>query len=170
MSSESRVYRTLFLCTGNSARSIMAEALLNKLGNGRFVAFSAGSQPTGIVNPTAIEVLRRFDFPIAGLESKSWERFSGPQAPTIDFVFTVCDRAAAESCPTWPGQPMHAHWGIADPAACAGDELERLQAFRQAFAELERRISLFVALPLNALDTLALQSELDAIGRDGDSS
>ncbi len=160
-----RHYQVLFLCTGNSARSIFAEAILNRAGRGRFKAFSAGSHPRGEVHPLALDLLRRLNFSTEGLRSKSWEEFSAAPAPLMDFVFTVCDRAAAELCPLWPGQPMTAHWGVADPAAAQGDDFERLQAFRTAFKELENRIEIFVSLPLASLDRLKLQRQLDAIGR-----
>jgi len=158
-------FHVLFLCTANSARSIMAEAILARAAPARFAALSAGSHPAGAVHPTALELLARLEFPTAGLRSKSWDEFAAPAAPRLDFVFTVCDRAAAETCPVWPGQPMTAHWGIADPVRGDGDELARLQRFRTAFAELERRIDLFVNLPFAALDGLRLQQALDDIGR-----
>jgi arsenate reductase len=160
-------YNVLFLCTGNSARSIIGECLINRLGRGRFHGFSAGSHPKGEVHPLAIEVLRRNNFVTDGLRSKDWGEFAAPVAPRMDFVFTVCDNAAAEVCPVWPGQPMTAHWGIADPAAVEGDEVARMMAFRQALRELEHRIDIFVNLPLASLDRLKLQDRLDAIGRSG---
>ncbi len=160
-----RVYNALFLCTGNSARSILAEAILGKDGAGRFRAFSAGSQPKGTVNPLALQVLESRGYPTAGLRSKSWEEFSGPGAPVMDFVFTVCDNAASETCPVWPGQPMTAHWGIEDPAAVAGTDVQRLAAFEMAFYYLDKRIALFRNLPIRSLDELALGTRLDAIGR-----
>jgi arsenate reductase len=160
-------YNVLFLCTGNSARSIIGECLINRLGRGRFHGFSAGSHPKGEVHPLAIEVLRRNNFVTDGLRSKDWGEFAAPGAPQMDFVFTVCDNAAAEVCPVWPGQPMTAHWGIADPAAVEGDEVTRMMAFRQALRELEHRIDIFVNLPLASLDRLKLQDRLDAIGRSG---
>jgi arsenate reductase len=160
-------YNILFLCTGNSARSIIGECLINRLGRGRFHGFSAGSHPKGEVHPLAMEVLRRNNFVTDGLRSKDWEEFAAPGAPQMDFVFTVCDNAAAEVCPVWPGQPMTAHWGIADPAAVEGDEVTRMMAFRQALRELEHRIDIFVNLPLASLDRLKLQDRLDAIGRSG---
>ena len=160
-------YNILFLCTGNSARSIIGECLINRLGRGRFHGFSAGSHPKGEVHPLAIEVLRRNNFVTDGLRSKDWGEFAAPGAPRMDFVFTVCDNAAAEVCPVWPGQPMTAHWGIADPAAVEGDEVTRMMAFRQALRELEHRIDIFVNLPLASLDRLKLQDRLDAIGRSG---
>lgn len=162
---EARPYHVLFLCTGNSARSIMAEGLLNAMGRGRFVAHSAGSAPAGQVNPHAIELLKAKRVPVEGLRSKPWDEFAAPGAPALDLVFTVCDNAAGEVCPLWPGQPMTAHWGVADPAAVAGSEADQRRAFFRAFTELERRISLLVNLPLEKLDTLALQRQLDGIGR-----
>ena len=159
------VYNVLFLCTGNSARSIIGESLINRLGRGKFRGFSAGSHPRGEVHPLAIEILRRNNFPTEGLRSKDWAEFAAPGAPVMDFVFTVCDRAAAEVCPVWPGQPMTAHWGIADPAAVEGDEVTRMMAFRQAFRELEHRVGIFLSLPLASLDRLKLQKKLDDIGR-----
>jgi arsenate reductase (thioredoxin) len=158
-------FNVLFLCTGNSARSIMAEAVLNAVGNGRFRAFSAGSHPTGIVNPFALELLEKSGFTTHRLRSKDWIEFSRPGAPFMHFVFTVCDRAAAESCPVWPGKPMTAHWGVHDPAAVQGDDAAKRAAFLRAFTELDRRISLFVELPLEALGQLALKQKLDEIGR-----
>jgi arsenate reductase (thioredoxin) len=155
----------LFLCTGNSARSIMAEALLNHLGRGRFRAFSAGSQRTGRVNPLALATLERNHLPTAGARSKSWDEFATPGAPPLHFVFTVCDRAAQETCPFWPGHPMTAHWGVADPAAVEGSDQEKERAFSLAFRELSARIGIFSSLPLAALDELAIKRELDAIGR-----
>ncbi len=158
-------YNVLFLCTGNSARSIMAESLVNHWGRGRFRGFSAGSHPGGSVQPLALELLRRVHLPTDGLRSKSWDEFAAPGAPAMDFVFTVCDNAAAEVCPVWPGQPMTAHWGVPDPAAVAGDEATRMSAYRRAFRELENRIKVFVSLPIASLDRLRLQQKLDAIGR-----
>ena len=163
-----RIYNVLFLCTGNSARSIIAEKLIDRLGRGRFRGFSAGSRPTGEVNPLAIEVLRRNNFVTEGLRSKDWAEFAEPGAPKMDFVFTVCDNAAAEECPVWPGQPMTAHWGIPDPAKAEGDEVMRMLAFRQALGSLERRISIFTSLPLDKLDRLKLQQRLDEIGQTRD--
>ena len=160
-----RSYNVLFLCTGNSARSILAEAILDKLGGGRFRAYSAGSHPAGRVNPFAIDLLTRHEMPVADLRSKSWDEFAAPGAPAMDFVFTVCDSAAGEVCPVWPGQPMTAHWGVEDPAAVAGDDETRALAFFTAFSQLQRRIALFAALPLAKLDRLALQTELNAIGK-----
>ena len=162
-----RIFNVLFLCTGNSARSIIGECLIERLGRGRFRGFSAGSHPKGEVHPLAIEVLRRNNFVTENLRSKDWAEFAAPGAPPMDFVFTVCDNAAAEVCPVWPGQPMTAHWGIADPAAVEGDEVTRMMAFRQALRELEHRVDIFVNLPLASLDRLKLQDRLDAIGRSG---
>jgi arsenate reductase len=158
-------YNVLFLCTGNSARSIMAEALLNLRGAGRFQAFSAGSHPRGEVHPLAIEMLTRNHLPVEGLRSKSWDEFAMPDAPRLDFVFTVCDRAAAEVCPFWPSQPMTAHWGVQDPAEVAGSETEQARAFQRTFRELDARIMNFTSLRLDSLDQLTLQRQLDAIGR-----
>jgi arsenate reductase (thioredoxin) len=159
-------YNVLFLCTGNSARSILAEALLNDsaIGQGRFRAFSAGSHPKGAVHPMALETLRANHLPTDGYRSKSWEEFSGPGAPPLDFVITVCDQAAAESCPVWPGQPMTAHWGIADPAAVQGSDDDKRRAFREAITHLRRRIDLLVSLPFERLDRLSLQERLRDIG------
>lgn len=158
-------FNVLFLCTGNSARSIMAEAILNSLAKGKFRAFSAGSHPTGRLNPFALELLERNRLSTQGVRSKDWSEFSQPGAPAMQFVFTVCDQAAAEPCPVWPGQPMTAHWGIQDPAAVQGPEEEKRKAFLKAYTELYRRISLFTALPFDALDRLALKAKLDEIGR-----
>ena len=158
------IYNVLFLCTGNSARSIMAEALLNYWGQGRFRAFSAGSFPKGAVHPLAIETLQRNRLPTDHLRSKSWNEFSAADAPEMQFVFTVCDNAAAEVCPVWPGQPMTAHWGIEDPAAATGTPDEKARAFTRAFWELDARIKIFTSLRLELLDRLALQKQLDAIG------
>ena len=154
----------LFLCTGNSARSILAEAYLNAAGKGRFVAYSAGSHPTGQVNPFALELLQKNRLSTAGARSKSWDEFARPEAPKLDFVFTVCDQAAGETCPVWPGQPMTAHWGIKDPAAVEGDDEIKRKAFFRAFSELTTRISLFLSLPMEKLDRLTLQKRLDEIG------
>jgi arsenate reductase (thioredoxin) len=160
-----RRFNVLFLCTGNSARSIMAEALVQRWGAGRFMGYSAGSHPTGKVNPWATELLRQMNFKTDGYRSKDWSEFSAPGAPHMDFVFTVCDRAAAEVCPVWPGQPMTAHWGVEDPAVVEGSEVEKSLAFRKAFRELENRIKIFVSLPLGSLDRLRLQERLHEIGR-----
>ncbi|MGE3246789.1 MAG: arsenate reductase ArsC [Beijerinckiaceae bacterium] len=159
-----QVYNVLFLCTGNSARSILAEAILTREGQGKFRAFSAGSQPKGEVHPMAISLLKRMNHPVDALRSKSWEEFAGPDAPKMDFVFTVCDNAANEACPIWLGQPMTAHWGIPDPAAVEGSESERNIAFADAYRMMSNRISIFVNLPLASLDRLKLQKQLDAIG------
>lgn len=159
-----RVYNVLFLCTGNSARSILAESILRKDGAGRFNAFSAGSQPKGAVNPFAVKTLAAYDYPTEGLRSKSWDEFAIPDAPEMNFVFTVCDNAAGEACPIWPGHPMTAHWGIEDPAAVEGAEAERQRAFNLAFRYLKTRISLLLALPIRKLDALALKSRLREIG------
>lgn len=162
---EGEAFNVLFLCTGNSARSIMAEAILNSLGKGRFHAYSAGSFPTGRVNPLAVELLQTNRIPTDGLYSKSWDEFARRGAPALDFVFTVCDQAAAEPCPVWPGQPITAHWGVPDPAAVEGNEEVRRKAFFSAYSALNRRISIFVSLPLAKLDRLALQDKLNQIGR-----
>ena len=159
-----RVYDVLFLCTGNSARSILAEAVLNHKGAGRFRAFSAGSRPNGTVNPFALALLQRMGISTEGLRSKGWDEFEQPGAPVLDFVFTVCDNAAGEVCPIWPGQPLTAHWGVADPAAVEGSDLDKTNAFRDAYAILQRRIDLFTSLPLASLDRLAIHHELRAIG------
>ncbi len=160
-----RVYNVLFLCTGNSARSVMAEAILNHLGEGRFRAYSAGSHPSGKVNPYALDAIRIAGMATGGLYSKSWDEFAVPGAPEIDFVFTVCDNAAGEVCPIWPGQPMTAHWGIEDPAAFAGSEAETRAVFLRAFGYLRNRIEPFVSLPIASLDRLSLQRKVEAIGR-----
>jgi protein-tyrosine-phosphatase len=157
-------FNVLILCTGNSARSILGEALVNHWGRGRFVGHSAGSTPKGRVHPIAIELLKHMKMPTEGLRSKSWDEFARPGAPHLDFVFTVCDNAAGEMCPVWPGQPMTAHWGIEDPAAVEGSETEKWLAFRKAFHELESRIKIFTALPLRTLDRIKLQEHLDEIG------
>jgi arsenate reductase len=162
---DERPFNVLFLCTGNSARSIMAEAVLNVIGKGRFRAFSAGSHPARSVNPLALELLEKNGFATRGLRSKDWNEFSGPGAPFMHFVFTVCDQAAAEPCPVWPGKPMTAHWGVHDPAAVQGDEESKRKAFLRAYTELHRRISLFVNLPLDKLSDLALKEKLEEIGR-----
>ncbi len=158
-------YNVLFLCTGNSARSIIAEAILNRAGRGRFKAFSAGSQPKGKINPRTLDLLRKFNYDVSTLRSKSWTEFAKPGAPDLDFVFTVCDNAAGESCPLWPGQPITAHWGIPDPAAASGTEAEIALAFKDAYRMLNRRIDLFLALPIEKLDRLVLTTRLREIGR-----
>jgi len=160
-----RVFNVLFLCTGNSARSILAEAILEGIGKGRFRAFSAGSHPAGAVNPFALELLQKQNFATEGLRSKNWDEFAAAGAPQLDFVFTVCDNAAGEICPVWPGKPVSAHWGIADPAAVAGSDTEKRKAFAAAFKLLHRRISLFASLPLAKLDSQAIRREVDNIGR-----
>lgn len=158
-----RKFNVLFLCTGNSARSILAEAILNKAGGEKFAAYSAGSHPKGEVNRHAIALLKRLDYPTEGLRSKSWDEFGAPGAPALDFVFTVCDCAASETCPVWPGHPVTAHWGIPDPAAVEGNETEKDHAFRQAFAMLERRIGTLVSLPFEKLDPMSLQHRVKHI-------
>jgi len=160
-----RAYRVLFLCTGNSARSIIAESVLNRLGGGRFKACSAGSFPKGEVHPYRLELLNRQNYPTKHLRSKSWDEFAGPDAEALDFVFTVCDNAAGEVCPIWPGQPMTAHWGLPDPAAVTGSEAERRVAFTDTLRALNRRIEAFVSLPVKSLDKLSLQERLGEIGR-----
>ena len=160
-----RTHNVLFLCTGNSARSILAEALLNHLGKGRFTAHSAGSFPTGKVNPFSLETLRGFGLPTEGYRSKSWDEFASPGAPPIDFIFTVCDNAAGEACPIWPGKPVTAHWGVPDPAAVEGTDAEKRAAFRDAAATLRRRIELFLALPIEKLDAQSVRSRLQDIGK-----
>lgn len=162
-----RSYNALFLCTGNSARSILAEAILNRLGNGKIRAYSAGSRPTGQVHPLAIGVLKERGHDVFALRSKSWEEFEEPGAPALDFIFTVCDRAAAEECPVWPGHPMTAHWGVADPAAFEGSEDDQLALFRRTYSELERRIELFMDIPIESLDRPSLETRLDEIGKIG---
>jgi arsenate reductase len=162
-----RIYNVLFLCTGNSARSVLAEGLLNKLGAGRFRAFSAGSRPTGTVNPFALERLQKEHIPTAGLRSKSWDEFAQPDAPALDFIITVCDSAAGEVCPVWPGRPLTAHWGVFDPAAAEGTDDEKRLAFAKVFAILERRISLFASLNPDSLERLALEQQVRAIGQEG---
>jgi arsenate reductase (thioredoxin) len=162
---ETRIYNVLVLCTGNSARSIMAESMFNHLGHGKFKAYSAGSMPTGKVNPFALETLKRMGYPAQDARSKSWDEFAHSDAPTMDFVITVCDNAAGEVCPLWPGQPLSAHWGVEDPAAVAGTDEQRLHAFHDAATILHRRIELMLALPIGRLDTLALQREMREIGK-----
>ena len=157
-------FNVLILCTGNSARSILGEALINHWGRGRFVGYSAGSSPKGTVHPIALELLEQLKFPTQGLRSKSWDEFAKPGAPPLDFVFTVCDNAAGESCPFWPGQPMTAHWGLEDPAAVDGSDTEKWLAFRTVFRELENRIKVFTSLPIRTLERSKLQARLDEIG------
>ena len=166
----SEPYNVLFLCTGNSARSIMAEAILNRAGQGNFRAFSAGSHPKGRIHDYALDLLRKLHYDVSGLRSKSWTEFSRSEAPKLDFVFTVCDNAAKETCPLWPGQPMTAHWGLPDPAALEGTEVEKRLAFADTLRALQARIGIFVSLPLESLDQLALQRQIDAIGRTKDAS
>ncbi len=163
--SSHRVYNVLFLCTGNSARSIMAECALNRWAAGRFRAFSAGRHPLGYIHPIALELLEELNFPTAGLRSKGWNEFSASDSPPLDFVFTVCDKAAGETCPTWPGQPMTAHWGVEDPAGFAGSREEQRRVFYRVYRELDNRIKLFASLPLNSIDSMALQHRIDEIGR-----
>jgi protein-tyrosine-phosphatase len=158
-------HNVLFLCTGNSARSIIAEAILNKTGAGRFRAHSAGSQPKGKVNPETLRLLQSLGYDVSGFRSKSWGEFAKPGAPALDFVFTVCDNAAGETCPVWPGQPMTAHWGVPDPAEATGTPAETALAFKEAYRMLNQRIGVFTALPLRSLDQLSLQRKLDEIGR-----
>ena len=165
MSAVQRIYNVLFICTRNSARSIMAECILNRLGQGRFKAYSAGSHPTGHMNPNALALLQRLNFPIETLRSKSWAEFAAPSPIDLDFVFTVCDNAAGEVCPVWPGQPMSAHWGIPDPVAVQGSVAEIAAAFNETCRMLNNRISVFVSLPIASLDALSLQKRLDDIGR-----
>ena len=160
-----RAYNVLFLCTHNSARSIIAECVMNRIGKGKFKAYSAGSQPSGKVHPMALDLLKRLDYDTARLRSKSWEEFTAPEAPQLDFVFTVCDNAADEVCPVWPGQPMTAHWGVPDPSRATGNEAERAFAFADAHRMLSQRIGIFASLPLASLDKLSLQQRLDDIGR-----
>lgn len=163
-----KVYNVLFLCTGNSARSIIAEALINRLGQGRFKGFSAGSQPKGEVNPGALAILKKMNFNTDFARSKDWEEFAKPGAPKMDFVFTVCDNAASEACPVWPGQPMSAHWGVPDPAAVEGSTSQIALAFADTYRMLDARISIFCSLPLSGIDRLSLQNRLDAIGKQTD--
>jgi protein-tyrosine-phosphatase len=159
------MYNVLFLCTGNSARSILGEAILNRIGQDKFAAHSAGSMPKGTVNPLTIALLQRLGYATGGLRSKSWDAFAAPGAPKMDFVFTVCDDAANEVCPIWPGQPITAHWGIPDPAAAEGSEAQIAEAFQGAYRILQRRIELFVDLPAHALDRMSLKTQLDRIGK-----
>src|SRR5436309_14944423 len=168
MNARERTYQVLFLCTGNSARSILAEAILGRVGHGQFRAYSAGSFPKGRVHPMALDVLRARRYETDGLRSKSWDEFAKPGAPPLDFVFTVCDNAAGEVCPPWPGQPMTAHWGIADPAAVEGPPEIQRRAFERAYQELARRIELFLALPLSSIDRMSLKHRLDEIGKTAD--
>jgi protein-tyrosine-phosphatase len=170
MSEPHRPYNVLFLCTGNSARSIMAEAILSRMGAGKFVAYSAGSHPKGEVNPHALNLLKRFNYKTDGFRSKNWDEFAKPGAPELDFVFTVCDNAAGEVCPIWPGQPMTAHWGIPDPAAEDGTEAQIAAAFVDAYGRLNNRINIFVALPFEGLDRLSLQKRLQSIGETRDAA
>lgn len=160
-----KTYNVLFLCTGNSARSQIAECLLNRLGLGKFTAYSAGSHPTGAVHPLALEVLRRRNHEVEHLRSKDWDEFASKDAPVMDFVITVCDKAAGEVCPVWPGQPMTAHWGFSDPAAAEGTEAERMIAFSEVYRELNTRLEIFVSLPMDQLDRLALQKRIRALGK-----
>lgn len=164
------MYNVLFLCTGNSARSIMAEAILNREGLGRFKAYSAGSQPRGEVHPFTADLLQRLNYDVSQFRSKNWDEFAEPNSPIMDFVFTVCDQAASEVCPIWPGQPMTAHWGLPDPVQAAGNEIERRLAFSEAYRMLRNRLSIFVSLPINSLNRLALQRNLDDIGKNTDSA
>ena len=163
-------FEVLFLCTGNSARSIMAEAILNREGRRHFRAYSAGSQPAGRVHPYTLDLLRKLSFDVSGLRSKSWHEFSGPGATPLDFVFTVCDNAAGETCPFWPGQPMTAHWGLPDPAAATGTDAEVRFAFADTFRMLSNRITIFVSLSIRSLDKLSLQRQLDSLGKGRDSA
>lgn len=161
----SRPFNVLFLCTGNSARSIIAEALINHWGRGRFLGYSAGSHPKGQVHPIALALLKKMNLPTEGMRSKSWDEFAAKGAPPLDFVFTVCDNAAGEVCPYWPGQPMTAHWGVEDPAAVEGPDVDKWLAFRKTFSQLENRIKVFTSLPLATLDRVKLQERLNEIGR-----
>jgi len=160
-----RPFNVLFLCTGNSARSIMAEAIINRVGMGKFKGYSAGSMPTGKVHPMALQLLNKLNYDTSSVRSKSWEEFSTPGAPELDFVFTVCDNAANEVCPIWPGQPMSAHWGLPDPVAVEGSEVQRALAFADTYRMLNNRISIFTSLPLTSLDKISLQRRLDDIGK-----
>lgn len=159
-----KLFNVLFLCTGNSARSIMAEAVLNREGLGRFKAYSAGSRPRGEIDPAVLNLLKKLNYPTAELRSKSWDEFAAPDAPRMDFVFTVCDSARAEDCPTWPGQPMTAHWGLPDPAACTGGAVEKAALVADVMRMINNRISVFVALPIHSIDRLGLQKRLDDLG------
>lgn len=159
------IYNALFLCTGNSARSILAEAFLNWRGRDGFRAYSAGSHPAGEVNPLVLELLKQCEIPVTGLRSKSWDEFAAPGAPQLDFVFTVCDKAAGEVCPVWPGHPVTAHWGVPDPAGVQGTRIERMRAVEEAFRILERRISLFLSLPIGSLDRMSLRARVQEIGK-----
>lgn len=170
MTNDSRSYNVLFVCTGNSARSIIAECILNRLGQGRFKAYSAGSNPASYVNPNALALLTRLNYRTETLRSKSWSEFAAPSTVTLDFVFTVCDNAAGEACPVWPGQPMSAHWGLPDPAAVKGSEAEIAAAFNETYRMLNNRLSIFVNLPIASLDALSLQKRLDDIGRTTDAA
>lgn len=160
-----RPYNVLFLCTGNSARSIIGEAIINRIGSGKFKGYSAGSMPAGRVHPMALDLLNRLNYDTGSARSKSWEEFTAPGAPDLDFVFTVCDNAANEVCPIWPGQPMTAHWGVPDPVAAQGDDAQRALAFADTYRMLNNRIGIFTSLPLNSLDELSLQKRLDEIGK-----
>lgn len=159
-------YNVLFLCTHNSARSVLAEAIMNKIGAGKFVAYSAGSQPSGAINPNTLKLLNGLGYDTSGFRSKSWDKFAKPGAPEIDFIFTVCDDAAGEVCPVWPGKPLTAHWGVADPSAVKGSELDVARAFQEAYRLLYRRIELFAALPIRGLDTMTMKARLREIGRE----
>lgn len=170
MSEAHRPYNVLFLCTGNSARSVMAEAILNRFGKTKFNAYSAGSMPKGEVHAETLALLKRLNYDTSGFRSKSWDEFAAPGAPPLDFVFTVCDDAAGEVCPAWPGQPMTAHWGVPDPAAVTGSNVDIARAFANAYGALQNRIAIFVNLPFEGLDRLTLQKRLDAIGRTPDSN
>ena len=160
-----KTYNVLFLCTGNSARSILAESIMNKLGEGRFRGFSAGSHPNGRVNPLALDLLKQLDFPTEGLHSKSWDEFAGMNGIHFDFVITVCDNAAGEACPVWPGHPVTAHWGIADPAAVEGTKMQKKAAFSRAYKSMDRRIKLFLNLPIASIDQIRIKERMDAIGQ-----
>ncbi len=165
-----KIYNVLFLCTSNSARSILAEAILQRVGKGRFRAFSAGSQPSGKVNPFTIELLEKYHLPVAELRSKSWNEFAASGAPQLDFIVTVCDKAAGEACPIWPGQPLTTHWSVPDPAAVSGSDDEKRRAFFHAYIDLSHRIDLLIALPISKLDQLSLKQRLDGIGKDAASA